>query len=49
MSKFIDIFTEPDFIESLKVMGKGMLAIFIVIALIMLSVMILNMFSNKKK
>lgn len=48
MSRIGEALTSPDFIESLRVMGKGMLAIFIVIALIMLSVIILNKLSKKK-
>lgn len=46
MNRIISAFTDPEFIESLKVMGKGMLAIFIVMACIMLTVFIFNKLSS---
>lgn len=43
----VDIFKDADFLKSLSVMGQGMLAIFIVMVCIMLSVVILNKIFSK--
>ena len=39
----------PNFIESLGIMGKGMLGIFIVTAVVVLITSALNHFTNKKE
>lgn len=49
MSRIITALNHPDFLKSLSVMGQGMLAIFIVMICIMLSVVVLNKISSLKK
>lgn len=41
--------TPDKFLESLPIMGKGMLGIFLVMGIIILCITLLNKFSNKEK
>lgn len=50
MNRLINALTSENFITSLKVMVKGMLAIFIVMACILIAVYLFNLiFSGKNK
>lgn len=49
MDRLINALKSENFIESLKVMGQGMLGIFIVMACILITVFVFNaLFSGKK-
>ena len=52
LNKIIELFTAPDFMESLRCSVAGMAGIFIVVGVIILSIVILNkagsMADNKK-